>query len=383
MIRDLAEIRDEIDVIDKEILSLYEKRMSLASDVAEYKISVGKQVYDAQREKEKLDKLSSMASDAFLKQGVRELFEQIMSTSRKKQYQILQKHGYEYDLEHSLVDELDLENKTVVFQGVEGAYSQQAMLQFFGDKIGHSFHVDTWRHAMEAIKAGQADYAVLPIENSSAGSIAENYDLLMEYDVNIIGEQIIKVDHALLGVKGASIDQIKTVFSHPQALLQCGDYLRDKHPNWDAKALRNTAVSAKKVLEDNDVSQAAIGSKLNASLYNLDILEECIQDNPENQTRFIIVSTNKIFTKSANKISICLENENEKGSLYHLLSHFIFNGLDLMMIESRPVLDKNWKYRFFIDFTGNLADSSVQNALRGVEAEGSTLKVLGNYVYEV
>ena len=377
--KDLSEIRLEIDDIDRQILDLYQRRLGLSCEVAEYKISVGKQVHDKAREEEKLNTLSGMASDEFTKQGIYELYQQIMATSRKKQYQILAEHGFVVDTGFTAVDHFDFSDAVVCYQGVEGAYSQMAMREFFSDNIRESFHVDTWRAAMEAIKSGRADYAVLPIENSQAGSIAENYDLLNEFEATIIGEQILKVDHALLGVKGARLEDIKTVYSHPQAIAQCDGYIRSNHMDWDVKALHNTAVSAKKVLEDGDVTQAAIGSKLNADIYGLEILEEQIQDNKNNETRFIVVSRKNVFLKDANKISICIEIRHETGSLYRILSHFIFNNLNMNCIESRPIRNVNWQYRFFIDFDGNLNDEPVKNALVGLREECQSLRIFGNY----
>ena len=377
--KDLKDIRVEIDTIDQQILKLYEDRMKLACEVAEYKISVGKKVYDKERENQKLETLSSYASDEFNKQGIYELYTQIMSNSRKKQYQILAKHGMSFDTGFKAYENFDFSNSSVCYQGVEGAYSQMAMNEFFSGSMSNSFHVDTWRDAMEAIKDGRADYAVLPIENSSAGSIAENYDLLSEYEVSIIGEQILKVNHALLGIKGAKIEDIKTVFSHPQAIAQCDEYIRKGHMSWDVKALHNTAVSAKKVCDDDDKSQAAIGSILNAQIYGLEVLDENIQDIKNNETRFIIVSKDKKYYRKASKISICLEIKNGVGTLYRILSNFIFNGLNMNCIESRPMKDVNWQYRFFIDFDGNLEDDAVKNALVGLEEECEKIKILGNY----
>ncbi len=377
--KDLKDIRVEIDAVDKQIVDLYEKRLGLACDVAEYKISVGKKVYDKEREVQKLNTLSELANSEFAKQGIYELFSQIMANSRKKQYQILAEHGVKFNSGFKEAAQYDFSNAIVCFQGVEGAYSQMAMKQFFDDKMKEAFHVDTFREAMEAIDSGKADYAVLPIENSSAGSISQNYDLLSEYDVTIIGEQILKVDHALLGVRGAKISDIKTVYSHPQALAQCDDYIRTQHMDWDVKAFHNTAVSAKKVFDDGDITQAAIGSKQNASIYGLDILEEQIQDIKNNETRFIVVSKEKKYLSAAKKISLMIEIKHEMGSLYRILSHFMFNGLNMTCIESRPIKDVNWQYRFFIDVDGNLNDEAVENALLGLMEECETLKVLGNY----
>lgn len=377
--KDLKELRAQIDDLDNQILDLFEKRMDIASDVAEYKISTGKKVYDKKREDEKLLSLSSRASDDFSKQSIYELYSQIMSISRKRQFQIIAHSGKKLDTGFLAYDDFDFSDAVVCYQGVEGAYSQQAMYAFFDKSFKSAFHVDKWKNAMDAISSGEADYAVLPIENSSAGSIAENFDLLSEYNVSIIGEQILKVDHALLGVRGAKISDIKHVYSHPQAIMQCDEYIRTKHMDWDANALHNTAVAAMKVRDDGDISKAAIGSKLNAEIYGLDILEEQIQDNKNNETRFIIVSSEKKFKRDANKISVCLEISNDTGSLYKTLSHFIFNNININRIESRPIKDVNWQYRFFIDIDGNLLDESVNNALVGLNEECAVLRILGNY----
>lgn len=375
--KDLIKIREEIDDIDSQIIELYEKRMGLTTEVAEYKISTGKQVLDKQREKEKLDKAEAQVKDGKNRYGVRELFEQIMSMSRKRQYQLLVSQGLGEKIEFELVDKLPFENAKIVYQGVEGAYSQLAMQAYFG-KNADNFHVDTWRDAMEAIKNGQADYAVLPIENSSAGIVSENYDLLVEYDNYIVAEQTIKIEHALLGVPGAEISDITCVYSHPQSFLQSVDFLNE-HRDWEQIRLANNAVSAKKVSMEGKKNQAAIASPINAELYGLKILKEHINYSADNSTRFIIVTAKKVYTKEAKKISICFEIPHESGSLYRMLSHFIFNNINMVKIESRPIKDKSFEYRFFVEFEGKLTDGAVQNALKGLSEEASAVKILGNY----
>ena len=194
--RDLLEIRNEIDELDDKIVELYERRMQLTTEVAEYKIETGKQIFDKEREDSKLHMLEEKTHTEITRKGVRELFQQIMAMSRKNQYKLLTAHGVNFDCEFTPVKGLDYSNARIVFQGLEGAYSQEAMEQFFGENCD-SFHVDTWKDAMEAIRTGKADYAVLPIENSSAGIVSENYDLLVEYDNYIVGEQIIRINRIL------------------------------------------------------------------------------------------------------------------------------------------------------------------------------------------
>ena len=272
---DLQECRREIDEIDDKILRLFEKRMQVCEDVAVYKIKTGKKVLDPERERAKIKTLKGKAHGAFNASGVEELFHQLMAISRKRQYQLLTENGIEEELDYEMRDKLPLAQSTVVFQGVEGAYSYAAMRAYFGDEIT-SYHVNTWREAMEEVQSGKADYAVLPIENSTAGIVADIYDLLTEYSLYIAGEQIIRVEHVLLGLPGASLDQIRTVCSHPQGLAQCSKFL-EEHPAWKTIQVENTAGSAKKVHEEGDLTQAAIASREAGRLFGLVPLERKIR----------------------------------------------------------------------------------------------------------
>ncbi len=373
---DLQKLRNEIDKIDKEIVALYESRMDICSRVAEYKIETGKKVFDRVREEEKIRKVKSLTSNEFNSRAVEELFEQIMSVSRKLQYKLLAEHGSMGRLPFMGVDTLKESKVRVVFQGAEGAYSQAAMMQYFGEEID-SFHVDTFRDAMSAIEEGSADFAVLPIENSTAGIVSDIYDLMVEFENYIVGEQIIKIEHCLLGIPGSRIEDIRTVYSHPQSLMQSARFLSQY--GWKQISMQNNAFAAKKVVEDQDRSQAAVASAYAGEIYGLEVLKRGVNQSDTNSTRFIIVTNQKVFLKDAKKISICFEIPHESGSLYHMLSHFIYNNLNLCKIESRPIEDRNWEYRFFVDFEGNLADGAVKNALRGLRDEARNMKILGNY----
>lgn len=374
--KDLKKIREEIDEIDSRIVALYEQRMQRTTEVAEYKISVGKQVLDRQREQEKLRCVKEQAKEEN-RYGVGELFEQIMAMSRKRQYQLLQEQGCAQGLGFHTVNSLPFDTKKIVYQGTEGAYSQLALKAYFGDNT-EGYHVDTWRDAMEAIQNGEADYAVLPIENSSAGIVGENFDLMLEYDNYIVAEKTIKIEHALLGLPDAEITDIQTVYSHPQALMQSVDFLNE-HRNWARIPVKNTAVAAKQVVAERKKDQAAIASEVTAGIYGLKILKKNINYSDENSTRFIIVGGRKIRLMDADKVSICFEVSHESGSLYRMLSHFMFNNLNMVKIESRPIKDKSFEYRFFVDLEGTLDDGGVQNALKGLSEEALYVKVLGNY----
>ena len=374
---DLSELRNKIDEIDHNIVQLYEQRMEISKEVATYKINTGKKVFDKEREDQKLRAVKELTHNDFNKHGVEELFEQIMSMSRKLQYQLLTDSGTLGKLPFIGVDKLDLTTARVVFQGAQGAYSQAAMEQYFGSDI-KSFHVDTFRDAMVAIEEGSADFAVLPIENSSAGIVSEIYDLLVEFENYIIGEQIIEIEHCLLGIPGTKKETLKSVYSHPQSLMQCERYLSG-HTQWKQISMQNNAFAAKKVADDKDLTQAAIAGAYAGRVYGLEVLEKGINDSNTNSTRFIIVCNQKIFLEDAKKISICFEIPHQSGSLYHILSHFIYNNLNLTKIESRPIEGQNWEYRFFVDFDGNLSQSAVKNALRGLRDESRNMKILGNY----
>lgn len=374
---DLIQLRDEIDVIDAQMVKLYEERMEICQKVAEYKIATGKKVFDKERESAKLAKVKSMTHTEMNAHGARDMFQQIMSSSRKLQYQLLAKEGVNGRLPFTQVQEVEKEHVRVAFQGVEGAYSQAAMKAFFGDDV-NAVAVEKWRDALEAIMDGVADYAVLPIENSTAGFVSEIYDLLLKYDDYIVGEQVIRIEHKLLGLTEAELDDIQTVYSHEQALMQCENYLNG-HAQWKQTAVINTAAAAKKVADEQDKTQAAIASAFAGENFGLKILDEKICSSEANSTRFIIVSNQRIFRKDAKKISICFEVPHTSGSLYNILSHFIYNNLSMSKIESRPIPERSWEYRFFVDFEGNLNDSAVKNALRGLTEEALNVKILGNY----
>lgn len=374
--RDLKELRVDIDRIDREMVALFEERMGIAKEVAEYKIATGKKILDKERENQKLEAVKALTHNDFNSHGVEELYKQIMGISRKLQYQLMEEKALGR-LPFIMVNELEKKQVRVVYQGVKGAYAQQAMFAFFGEDVNH-FHVERWRDAMDAIAEGMADYAVLPIENSTAGIVNDNYDLLGEYDNYIVGEQIISIQHALLGTPDAKISDIRTVYSHPQGLMQCAKYL-DEHRDWQQISVLNTAVAAKKVAEEKDKTQAAIASTLAGRQQGLKMLDEGINRSMNNSTRFLIVTNQPIFCRDAKKVSICFEVTHESGCLYNVLSHFIFNNLNMCRIESRPIPDRNWEYHFFVDFEGNLNDSAVKNALRGIREEALNLKILGNY----
>lgn len=378
MVVDLQESRKQIDEIDGQIVDLFEKRMLVASNVADYKLATGKPVFDREREESKIRELMGSAKDDFHQKCVAELFTQIMAMSRKLQYGRLESRAGDSKLEpYEVLEELPRTGIRVVYQGVPGAYSHEAMTEFFGRDVD-CINVGSFREAMQRVASGEADYGVIPIDNSSAGMVNDTYDLLQEYSNYIVAETFLKINHCLLVKPGADLRNIKRVYSHPQALMQCARYL-DEHNGWIRESYPNTAMSAKKIATEEDYTQAAIGSPNCAEEYGLTIAERSINSASANTTRFVIVSARRAFVKNASKVSICFEIDHRAGSLYNALSHIMFNGLNMTKIESRPIAEHNWEFRFFIDFEGNLADAGVRNALRGIAEESNALKLLGNY----
>lgn len=374
---DLLECRKELDGIDRRIVELFEKRMEICGHVAESKLASGKAVYDGERERQKLEAVEAMAHGDFNRTAVTELFSQMMTISRRYQYKLLEEGGKSEDLGFRRVEGLPDKGARIVYQGVEGAYSHGAALQYFGEEAD-VYHVEHFGDAMEEVQAGRADFAVLPIENSSAGAVVDLYDILTRYSNSIVAETFLPVNHALLGTAEAEEEQIKTVYSHPQALMQSSEYL-NSHRDWKQISMENTAVAARKVLEDGDPTQAAVASEIAGRLYGLKVLKPSIQNNKGNTTRFVILAREQVYRRDAGKISICFELPHRSGTLYNILGHFIFNHVNMVMIESRPIPGRNWEYRFFVDIEGNLEDAAVKNALKGIGAEALNLRILGNY----
>lgn len=374
---DLAESREHIDRIDKQIVDLFEERMKIAGDVAEYKRNTGKKVFDPEREAQKLKALGAMASTGFNERAIQELFSQIMSISRKYQYSLLAEQNERFE---ELAELPKASDTKVCFFGAPGSYSEQAMEDCFGNAV-KSFPAATFKEVMEAVQSGAADFGVLPIENTTTGGITDSYDLLMEYDNYLVGEHVVKIEHALLGLTGASVENLRKVYSHSQGLSQCKKFF-DEHPEIRPAVSGSTSESAKKVMEAKDNTLAAIASKRAAKIYGLEVLQECLNTEEVNSTRFIIVTNRRTFLPKANKISICFELPHESGSLYKMLSHIMYNNLNMTKIESRPIPGRSFEYRFFVDFEGKITDAAVRNTLNGIREEASRFKILGNIATE-
>ena len=371
--------REKIKEVDYQIAELFEKRMKFAAELAQAKKEVGAPIYDKNREDEKIADITKNRSNPFVVKGLEEIFIQLLSISRKYQYHLVHQRDRYIENYFTEVPELVMFPDTrVVYPGVPGSFSEMACEKFFGKETDH-YSVVNFNDVALALNNGDADYGILPIENSTAGDVTGVYDILLENDVCIVGEEFVKVDHCLLGCKGSKIEDIKTVFSHPQGLMQCAPYLE----KLDAKqiSVENTAIAAERVAREGLKEQAAIASRRAAEIYGLDILDESVNFEKSNVTRFVVISKKRQYTENAKKISISITplHEDESGLLYNILSHFLYNNLNLTHIESVPLPEKPWVYRFYIDVAGNLHDAAVRNALQGIRAEVAEFKILGNY----
>ena len=265
----------------------------------------------------------------------------------------------------------------IAFQGEPGAYSEAAALAYFGE--GSSpYPCSAFEDVFMAVTSGTCEFGVLPIENSLAGSIHRNYDLLLEHHLHIVGEYFLRVHHCLIALPGATLSDIKKIISHPQALAQCDRYLR-AFPGITSEAVYDTAGSVRLVRDGGNLQVAAIASQRAAQVYGLPILAEGIEDHPSNYTRFLVVALNPVGYHVEAKTSIVFTLKNLPGALYKALSVFALRDIDLYKIESRPLVGQPWEYLFYIDFAGHVDDVPCARALNHLGEMALFLRVLGSY----
>ncbi|MGM0545928.1 MAG: prephenate dehydratase [Bacteroidota bacterium] len=374
----LDPIRKQLDQTDKKIIDALAKRQGLVQKISELKIDDDTQIRDIDREEELLSKITKLAREAGLDRYFAEqLFKDIIHHSVRFQT-------------HSLVDyqneQKSADTVRVAYQGTDGAFSHQAAFRHFEERYSQvdCFGYDTFRKAAEAVKAQKVDYAILPIENTTAGSIRETYDLLREDDLHIVGEEAIRIIHCLLALEDIPIDRIRRIMSHPQAIAQCSNFLATLH-DCRVESYIDTAMSAKKVLEDGDLSQAAIAGSYAAEIYGLKILKRDLANQSENFTRFVVVGPQplEVDTQIPCKTSLLMVTSHEQGALVGCLNVIAEHGIDMTKLESRPKPNEPWKYQFYLDIEGNIANPEVKVALQELEQEASSLKVLGCYPAQV
>lgn len=367
---DLKEIRTQIDKMDKEILDLFQKRMNLCRDVAAYKMENDLPIFQEEREIQILDKVESLAEDD-MKSGVRALFTVIMDISKQLQREMIHANDEPHEFAVPHFDSA----KKIGCQGCAGANSETAVKTFFPNhepEYYPSFH-----QVFEAVEAGEIEYGVLPIYNSTAGSVTQTYDLMGKYNFFITAMNQVEVANCIAVRKGTKLDEITCVYSHPQALSQCSDFI--KRNSLKIKDYDNTATAARMVAESSKPI-AAICSERCAELTGLEILATRISNVLPNFTRFICITKEIEVSPEADVISIMLTLPNVPGILSKLLMKFFLQNIDLVKIENRPIRDGSFDVVFYIDFKGNIRDRNISMFITELCKTCKKFKLLGNSV---
>lgn len=367
----IDDLRNQIDKIDASLVSLFEKRMETVLKVAEYKKVNSIAILNQGREEAVIKKNLDIVKNKDLYSEVEEFFKSVMEISRGFQDRTLKK---------SQVLTAD-KNMIVGFYGVTGSFSEQALKEYFGEKVDTK-ELSEFEDIFLELKYGKINYGVIPIENSSTGAISEVYDLLNKYDFYITGEKYLKISQNLMAIKGSTLNNIKEVYSHPQGLEQSMEFLKG-YKQWNLVPYKSTAKSAELVKNRNDKALAAIASTKAAEIYDLEILQRNVNSNATNMTRFVVIGKEMESNTKSNKISLVLSTTHTAGSLYHVLKHFAENNINLMKIESRPIKDMPWEYFFYIDFQGNINEDKIIHAIELIKKNSRYFKILGNYTSEI
>ena len=369
----LHSIRNKLDVIDKSIIKALAQRQQVVKEVAALKLATNSGIRDLEREEKLLNKIRDFANEEGLDRYYAEhLFREIITNSVRYQT-------------HSLVD---LQNKNgqghirVSYQGTDGAYSHLAAIRHFEErhKQVDYYGYDTFQEAAQALKDEQVDFAMLPIENTTAGSINDIYDILGASNLHIIGEEIIKIVHCLLAVEPVDVSKIRRILSHPKAIEQCTHFL-SRLPRCTVESYLDTAISAKRVLEDGDLSQAAIAGAHAADLYGLQIIAHDIANQQENYTRFVVVARKAIEVdpQFPSKTSLMMVTSHQEGSLVECLNVFHRHGINVCKLESRPRMNEPFRYSFYVDIEANVFDSLTAEAIEELRREAEEVKIFGSY----
>lgn len=372
----LKPIREEIDAIDRQLVELFQKRMDCSRKVAQYKIENGMSVFNAEREQQILDSVEEKAGN--YGGSARLLYASIMELSRALQHDILGSGSNLKNRIRNAADSIpypDADVRVACF-GAAGAYAHKAAQKVFPNCQPVFF--SPFKEVFEAIRNGQADFGIVPIENSSAGSVTAVYDLLLQYRFSIAAAADIRVDHCLAVRRGCGFSDIRKVFSHEQALSQCSDFL-NANRQIEVCPYVSTAQAARLVAESEETGLAAICSADAAEEYGLEILRRGFQNNPNNTTRFIVIAREMYIEPQADKISLSFALPHVTGSLYSTLCRFAAHGLNLTKIESRPRYGKSFEYTFYLDFAGTTSDADVLGLLGALSEELVDFSFLGNY----
>ena len=375
---DIKELREQIDNIDAQIVELFRARMDVSLGVAEYKRERNMAVYDPARERALFARIGEMAGEE-MSGYAHSLYKTITELSRTYQHHILDpdpeiKKEIERRLERS--PKMLPKFARVACQGVEGAYSQIAAVRMF-DCPKISYYGD-FSDIFRAVESGECDYGVLPIENSTAGSVKGVYDLLKGSNACIIKSVRIKIDHNLLAKCGTKKKDIREIFSHEQAISQCAGYLRELE-GVKVTVAANTAMAAKAVAESDRTDVAALSSYSCAELYGLHPIETSVQDMQNNYTRFILISREPYILPGAERTSIILKTPHTPGALYNTLARINSHGVNLIKLESRPIPERDFEFMFYFDIEASIYSPDLCELLAELSANSEDFKYLGSY----
>lgn len=368
----LEDYRSEIDNIDKEMTLLFESRMNLSKKISDYKKKNKMKIYQRDREELVIAKNISYLKNKEYESLLRSYYINLMNLSR-----LIQSKEIDSNYDSEKIIKHKKENLKVGYQGVIGSFSEEAMHKHFSS-IKNIKNYERFEDLFIALQDEDIDYAIVPIENSSTGGINRVYDLLNIYDFYIVGEECIKINQHLIGVKGATINDIREVYSHTQGFEQSRESLK-RYENIKLIPYLNTAISAKLVSDLNDKTKAAIASERAAKIYNLDIIDSNINDIKDNYTKFVIIGRSFEARSDCDKTSLILSTGHESGELYRLLKYFADYNINLTKIESRPNKHTPWQYLFYIDFEGSIEDEKIKRAIDNIANESKYFKFLGSY----
>jgi len=369
--KDLKTCREEIDVIDQQLIQLFEKRMNIAKDVVTYKIAHEMPIFQSEREMQVVKKNVNRVDNQELRNYAKLFVQDMMNISKSYQASFIPTSNL-YDLKEPMYDGI-----VVGFQGVPGSFSEHALESYFSKETKRK-NYPQFEDVFKALLKNEIDYGVVPLENSSTGAINDNYDLIRDYGFSIVGEQSLSISQHLLGLKGSHIEDLTDVYSHPQGILQCTHFL-SKYPNIQTHEYANTATAAQYVSDQKNSHLGAIASKKAAELYDLEVLQENIQNVKSNSTRFIIFAKHLEKRHDATCVSVVFTVKHEVGALYQVMKIINDHQINMLRIESRPLKETPWEYYFYVDFEGNLENQSIVQALEDMKAHTITLRVLGNY----
>lgn len=377
---DLGKIREKIDKLDSQLVELLEERLEIVQEVAQFKKQTGKRIFDEEREKEVVQKNLKRVKNKELNHYIELILKDIMDSS--KEYQ-----KFKIGISTKYVNDLDLKGKKLGYTGVPGSYAYEVLMNILKnnknldvDSIEENkniFHFNSHKELVEAVHTKKIDIGILPIENSIVGEVRDSIDLINTKNIHIIGEVRHKISHNLLGVKGSRIEDIRNIYSHDQAFMQCSQFL-SKH-EWHLNRMTNTAISGKYIAAEGKKENACIANMKTKEVYGLELLKKNINNEEENYTRFFIISNEEAVIDGSDKISIVTSANNESGALIGLLQIFYKYGLNMVNLKSRPRANKPWEYYFYIDFEGNMASEKVRMALEEMREKSNYLQILGNY----